>query len=68
VPMHTQEAKGPGKWVRFRSSVLAEIETIQSFEERQSFSNTVEKLVGEALAARHRRSGRVAPEKKTAVA
>jgi hypothetical protein len=53
-----QESKGPGKWVRFRSSVLLEIETLQAFEGRTSFSNMVEKLVGEALSARHRKSAR----------
>jgi hypothetical protein len=51
----TQEPKSPGKWVRFRSSVLAEIEGLQLLEGRPSFSNMVEKLVGEALSARRRK-------------
>jgi hypothetical protein len=55
-----QDRKPPGKWVRFGSHVLAEIEGLQILEGRSSFSNMVEKLVDEALAVRRRKTGRAA--------
>lgn len=44
--------KSPAKWVRFSPDAMLELGRIQEAESRSSFSNTVEKLVDEALAAR----------------